>query len=66
MADVQWRNRTTGDVFIFGVTAPYVLVQDYTFAAGEPLMESARVRPPSWLRSASIVMRMHAPDQRSR
>jgi putative ABC transport system permease protein len=37
MADVQWRNRTTGDVFIFGVTAPYVIVQDYTFAAGEPL-----------------------------
>src|SRR5258705_502083 len=39
MADVQWRNRTTGDVFIFGVTAPYVLVQDYTFAAGEPLSD---------------------------
>src|SRR5438067_4647566 len=37
MADVQWRNRTTGDVFIFGVTAPYVLVQDYAFAAGDPL-----------------------------
>src|SRR6266849_5509289 len=35
MADVQWRNRTTGDVFIFGVTAPYVTVQDYAFAAGE-------------------------------
>jgi putative ABC transport system permease protein len=39
MADVQWRNRTTGDVFIFGVTPPYVVVQDYTFAAGEPLTE---------------------------
>jgi putative ABC transport system permease protein len=39
MADVQWRNRTTGDVFIFGVTAPYVVVQDYTFAAGEPLTD---------------------------
>src|SRR5262245_1699407 len=37
MADVQWRNRETGDVFIFGVTAPFVVVQDYTFAAGEPL-----------------------------
>src|SRR6266576_2095720 len=37
MADVQWRNRTTGDVF--GVTAPYVVVQDYTFAAGEPLTD---------------------------
>jgi len=39
MADVQWRNRTTGDVFIFGVTAPYVVVQDYKFAAGEPLTD---------------------------
>src|SRR5256714_6256651 len=37
MADVQWRNRTTGDVFVFGVTAPYVVVQDYAFAAGDPL-----------------------------
>ena len=39
MTDVQWRNRTTGDVFIFGVTAPFVVVQDYTFAAGEPLTD---------------------------
>ena len=39
MADVQWRNRETGDVFIFGVTAPFVVVQDYTFAAGEPLTD---------------------------
>jgi putative ABC transport system permease protein len=39
MADVQWRNRTTGDVFIFGVTAPFVVVQDYTFASGEPLTD---------------------------
>src|SRR5213596_964816 len=39
MADVQWRNRTTGDVFIFGVTGPYVVVQDYKFAAGEPLSD---------------------------
>ena len=39
MADVQWRNRTTGDVFIFGVTSPYVVVQDYKFAAGEPLTD---------------------------
>jgi putative ABC transport system permease protein len=39
MADVQWRNRETGDVFIFGVTAPFIVVQDYTFAAGEPLTD---------------------------
>src|SRR6266702_760774 len=29
----------TGDVFVFGVTAPYVLVQDYAFAAGAPLTD---------------------------
>src|SRR6266566_4785683 len=29
MADVQWRNRTVGDVLIFGVTPPFVVVQDY-------------------------------------
>jgi putative ABC transport system permease protein len=39
MADVQWRNRTVGDAFVFGVTAPYVLVQDYAFAAGKPLTD---------------------------
>jgi putative ABC transport system permease protein len=39
MADVQWRNRETGDVFIFGVTGPYVVVQDYKVAAGEPLTD---------------------------
>ncbi len=39
MADVQWRNRTVGDAFVFGVTAPYVVVQDYAFAAGEALTD---------------------------
>jgi putative ABC transport system permease protein len=37
MADVEWRNRTVGDVFVFGVTPPFVVVQDYQLAAGEPL-----------------------------
>ena len=37
--DVEYRNRTVGSVLIFGVTPPYQLVQDYTFAAGEPLAE---------------------------
>jgi len=27
--DVQWRNRTVGDVLVFGVTPPFVVVQDY-------------------------------------
>ncbi len=38
-ADVTWRNQTVGDVFIFGVTAPFQVVQDYRFAAGEPLTD---------------------------
>ncbi|HEX9727975.1 MAG TPA: FtsX-like permease family protein, partial [Gemmatimonadales bacterium] len=39
MADVQWRNRTVGDAFVFGVTPPFVIVQDYQFAAGQPFTE---------------------------
>ena len=38
-ADVIWRNRTVGDAFVFGVTAPFQTVQDYQFAAGEPLAD---------------------------
>jgi len=34
-ADVKWRNRTVGDVLVFGVTPPFMSVQDYEFAAGE-------------------------------
>ncbi len=39
MADIEWRNRTVGDVFVFGVTPPFVVVQDYRFAAGAPFSE---------------------------
>jgi putative ABC transport system permease protein len=38
-ADVVWRNKTVGDVLVFGVTPPFQTVQDYTFAAGEPLAD---------------------------
>jgi putative ABC transport system permease protein len=38
-ADVVWRDKTVGDVLIFGVTAPFQVVQDYQFAAGEPLTD---------------------------
>ncbi|HEX9727743.1 MAG TPA: ABC transporter permease [Gemmatimonadales bacterium] len=38
-ADVIWRNRTAGDALVFGVTAPYQLVQDYVLIAGEPITE---------------------------
>jgi putative ABC transport system permease protein len=39
ISDVKYRDRTVGDVLVFGVTPPYQIVQDYRFAAGEPLME---------------------------
>jgi putative ABC transport system permease protein len=39
MADVEWRNRTVGDAFVFGVTPSFVVVQDYAFAAGAPFTE---------------------------
>ena len=38
-ANVAWRNRTIGDAFVFGVTAPYQIVQDYQIAAGDPLTD---------------------------
>jgi putative ABC transport system permease protein len=38
-ADVVWRDKTIGDVFVFGVTAPFQLVQDYEFAAGDALSD---------------------------
>lgn len=39
IADVDWGDRTLGDVAVFGVTAPYQVVQDYTFAKGRPLSD---------------------------
>jgi putative ABC transport system permease protein len=39
LSDVQYRNRTVGDVLVFGVTPPYQLVQDYRFLAGDPLTD---------------------------
>src|SRR5687768_11512722 len=39
VSDVGHRNRTVGNVLIFGVTPPYQIVQDYVFAAGSPLSE---------------------------
>jgi putative ABC transport system permease protein len=39
ISDVQWRDNTMADVVIFGVTAPYQVVQDYAFARGQPLTD---------------------------
>ncbi len=38
-ADVRWGNRTVADVLVFGVTAPFQVVQDYEMEAGEALSE---------------------------
>lgn len=38
-SDVLWRNRKIGDVTVFGVTAPYQVVQDYSFSSGRALSD---------------------------
>ena len=38
-ADVVWREKTMGDVPIFGITPSYQDVQDYRIAAGRPLTD---------------------------
>ncbi|HEX6059174.1 MAG TPA: ABC transporter permease [Gemmatimonadaceae bacterium] len=38
-SDVVWRDRSVGDVLVFGVTPEYQVVQDYRFDAGRPLNE---------------------------
>jgi putative ABC transport system permease protein len=39
VSDVSYRNRTVGQVVVFGVTPPYQLVQDYRFHVGDPLTD---------------------------
>ena len=39
LADIDWRDRTVGSVTVFGVTAPFQRVQDYSFEAGQPLTD---------------------------
>ncbi len=38
-ADAWYRNRLLRNVTVFGVTPPYQVVQDYEFAAGQPLTD---------------------------
>lgn len=38
-SDLFWRDRRIGDVTVFGVTAPYQVVQDYSFSSGEPITD---------------------------
>src|SRR6476661_1639301 len=37
VAEVQYGTNTLGDVSVFGVTAPFQVVQDYSFDKGRPL-----------------------------
>jgi len=39
ISDVTWRNRTVGDVTVYGVTPPFQVVQDYELAAGESMTD---------------------------
>jgi putative ABC transport system permease protein len=39
-SSVTYRNRTVGELIVFGVTPPYQIVQDYRFVAGEPLADT--------------------------
>jgi putative ABC transport system permease protein len=64
-SDIVWRNRTVGGVLIFGVTPPYQIVQDYRFAAGEPLSElDVRERRPVAVLGYDIAEKLFGgPDQ---
>jgi putative ABC transport system permease protein len=60
-ADVEWRGRTVGDVLIFGVTAPYQVVQDYRFAMGRPLTDiDVRERRPVTVLGWDVADRLFA------
>jgi putative ABC transport system permease protein len=39
VGEVSFRDRTVINVTVFGITAPYQVVQDYTFLAGSPLTD---------------------------
>lgn len=38
-SDVIWRDRTVGDVLVFGITPPYQIVQDYRMEAGRGITD---------------------------
>jgi putative ABC transport system permease protein len=58
-ADMVWRDRTIGDVSIFGVTPEYQVVQDYRFASGRPLNDlDLRGRQPVAVIGADVAERL--------
>ena len=59
IADIQYGIKTLGDVAIFGVTAPYQVIQDYSFASGRPLSEvDDRERRPVAVIGADVADRL--------
>jgi putative ABC transport system permease protein len=57
--DVHWRNRTLGDVLIFGVTPSYQVVQDYRITSGRPLSEvDTRERRPVVVIGAAVAEKL--------
>ncbi|MBC7791939.1 MAG: ABC transporter permease [Anaerolineae bacterium] len=59
MSDVVWNNRTVGDVLVFGVTAPYQVVQDYRFSHGRPLTDvDVRERRPVAVLGADVAEKL--------
>jgi putative ABC transport system permease protein len=58
-ADVFWRDRRLADVLVFGVTADYQVVQDYSFASGVPMSDlDVRERRPVAVLGADIAEKL--------
>ncbi|HEY0996985.1 MAG TPA: ABC transporter permease [Gemmatimonadaceae bacterium] len=54
-ADISWRDRTVGDVLIFGITPGHLVVQDYRIAAGSGITElDVRQRRPVVILGADV------------
>jgi putative ABC transport system permease protein len=65
ISDVIHRDRTVGDVLVFGVTPPYQIVQDYRFLAGEPLADpDVRERRPVAVLGYDIADKLFSPPER--
>jgi len=64
--DITYRDRTVGDVLVFGVTPPYQVVQDYRFAAGDPLTEpDVRERRPVAILGFDVADKLFGPPDRA-
>jgi putative ABC transport system permease protein len=58
-ADVTWRDRTVGDVLIFGITPGHLVVQDYRIAHGSGITElDVRQRRPVAILGADVAEKL--------